>query len=67
MNAKPLSSLARLLFILLALLLSGCVWLRLLEIKNQLAEFDDNVRIEVANRHFIVHLLRPVLLSQDFT
>lgn len=67
MNAKPLSSLARLLFILLALLLSGCVWLRLLEIKNQLAEFDDNVRIEVANRHFIVHLLRPVLLSEDFT
>ena len=56
----------RLLLVLLLITLSGCVWLRLLEIKNQLADFDDNVRIEVANKHFIVHLLKPVLRSDDF-
>lgn len=49
-----------------ALLLSGCVWLRLLDLKGQLAEFDQNVRVEVANQHFILHLLHPVLLSEDF-
>ena len=47
-------------------LLTGCVWLRLLEIKNQLADFDDNLRVEVVDKHFILHLLKPVLLSEDF-
>ncbi len=59
-------SLSRLLFLVMAVTLSGCVWLRLLEIKNQLADFDENVRVEVADRHFILHLLDPVLLSEDF-
>ena len=62
-NAPPLS---RLLLLAMMLMLSGCVWLRLLEIKNQLADFDENVRIEVADQHFIVHLLKPVLFSDDF-
>lgn len=57
--------------VLLALLvaagLSGCVWLRLLELKNQLADFDRHIRVEVADRHFILNLLHPVLLSEDFT
>lgn len=52
--------------IVMLLTLSGCVWLRLLEIKNQLADFDDNVRVEVADQHFILHLLNPVLYSDDF-
>jgi len=54
------------LLIVLALTLVGCVWLRLLEIKNQLAEFDTYARTEVAERHFILHLLEPALLSEDF-
>ena len=57
---------ARVLVLLMAVMLSGCVWLRLLEIKNQLSDFDHYVRTEVANQHFIVHLLKPVLLSEDF-
>ena len=48
------------------LLLAGCVWLRLLEIKNQLSDFEENFRVEVADQHFIVHFLDPVLLSEDF-
>ena len=59
-------ALPRLLLVFLLLTLSGCVWLRLLEIKNQLADFDENIRIEVADKHFIVHLLKPVLRSDDF-
>lgn len=51
---------------LLAILLTGCVWFRLLEIKNQLADFDENIRVEVVDKHFIVHFKEPVLLSEDF-
>ncbi|NBS15704.1 MAG: hypothetical protein EBS79_02140 [Gammaproteobacteria bacterium] len=57
---------ARLVLIFMALTLTGCVWLRLLQIKNQLADFDENFRIEVADKHFILHLVDPVLLSADF-
>lgn len=57
---------SRLLLFLMSIFLTGCVWFRLLDIKNQLAEFDENVRIEVADKHFILHLLKPVLLSEDF-
>ena len=57
---------SRLVLILIALTLTGCVWLRLLQIKNQLADFDENFRIEVADKHFILHLVDPVLLSADF-
>lgn len=46
--------------------LAGCVWFRLLEIKNQLADFDENIRVEVVERHFILKFLNPVLLSDDF-
>ena len=66
MKHPKFSSLPRVLLLAVVLMLSGCVWLRLLEIKNQLADFDENVRIEVADRHFIVHLLKPVLFSDDF-
>lgn len=52
--------------LLLILGLSGCVWLRLLELKSQLADFDHHVRVEVADRHFILHLLKPVVTSEDF-
>ncbi|MGZ8242300.1 hypothetical protein [Methylomagnum sp.] len=61
---KPRPALFLTLF--LALSLSGCVWLRLLEIKGQLADFDNHVRVEVADRHFILHLHHPVLTSEDF-
>ncbi|CAL1238885.1 hypothetical protein [Candidatus Methylocalor cossyra] len=50
----------------LAFGLAGCVWLRLLEVKNQLAEFDQNLRVQVVHDYFIVHFLHPVLLSDDF-
>lgn len=52
--------------LLLAVILTGCVWFRLLEIKNQLADFDENIRIEVVEKHFIVHFNKPTLLSEDF-
>lgn len=44
----------------------GCVWLRLLEIKNQLADFDVSMGTEVRDSHFILHFRKPVLLSEDF-
>lgn len=56
----------RSLILAVMLLLAGCVWLRLLEIKNQLSAFEENFRVEVTEQHFIVHFLDPVLLSDDF-
>lgn len=55
------------LVLLLVLLCSlvGCVYLRLLEVKNQLARFDENFRVD-ASDHFVLHFLHPVLLSDDF-
>lgn len=63
LRLRPLPWLA----LLLAFSLSGCVWLRLLELKNQLTQFDRHFRVEVADQHFILHLRDPVLLSEDFT
>lgn len=63
---QMLFSARRALILFLAVTLSGCVWFRLLEIKNQLADFDENIRIEVVEKHFIVHFREPVLLSEDF-
>lgn len=63
---RPTPSWRGWLLLILAAALTGCVWLRLLEIKNQLADFDEHVRVEVKDRHFILHLLHPVLLSEDF-
>lgn len=60
---RPLPWLA----LLIATALSGCVWLRLLEIKSQLTEFDQYFQVEVADQHFILNLRKPVLLSEDFT
>jgi hypothetical protein len=51
---------------LLAAGLSGCVYLRLLELKGQFAEFDRHFRVE-NGEHFIVHFLHPVLYRDDFT
>lgn len=58
--------LSRFFLLFLAAGLAGCVWLRLLEIKGQLADFDEHMRVRVADRHFIVNLLHPVLTSEDF-
>jgi len=63
---NPVFAAKRSLILLLAVFLTGCVWFRLLEIKNQLADFDENIRIEVLDKHFIVHFKDPVLLSEDF-
>lgn len=55
-------------FIVLALLfftLSACVWLRLLEVKNQLQNFDENFSAE-ASDHFTLVFKNPVLLNDDF-
>ncbi len=43
---------------------SGCVYLRLLEFQNQLAQFDQFFRVEVDGR-FILHILEPKITSQD--
>lgn len=58
--------LGRLALVFFLLFLGGCVWLRLLEIKNQLADFDEYVRVEVKDQHFILNFSKPVLLSEDF-
>jgi hypothetical protein len=55
-----------LLLSVLLLALSGCVYLRLLEAKNQLADFDRNFRVGIDDGHFHLDFLNPVLLSEDF-
>ncbi len=45
--------------------LSGCVWLRLLELKNQLSDFEENFATEVSD-HFTLIFKHPVLLNDDF-
>lgn len=60
---RTLSRVTLLLFLMLTL--AGCIWLRLLETKNQLANFDDHFKVETTD-HFKLHFLHPVLLSQDF-
>ncbi len=58
--------LPRLLFVFLLLsCLGGCVWLRLLELKNQLANFDENFATEVSD-HFTLVFRHPMLLNDDF-
>jgi hypothetical protein len=47
-----------------ALLLTGCIWLRLLELKNQLAEFDRFVKVD-ERQGLTLHFVKPVVLSQD--
>lgn len=46
------------------LLLGGCVYLRLLEVKNQLAKFDDFFSVEVTDS-FTLHLKDPVIYDSD--
>jgi hypothetical protein len=60
---KALSRLVLALLLLTAL--SGCVWLRLLDLKNQLARFDENFATEVSD-HFTLNFKHPVLLAEDF-
>ena len=60
---KRLSRLFMLLLLLISL--SACVWLRLLELKNQLAKFDENFATE-ASDHFTLVFKHPVLLNDDF-
>ena len=55
-------------FILLLLMfsLSGCVYLRLLEFKNQFSSFDTLFKVETHD-HFILHMNEPVLKRGDLT
>ena len=70
-NVPPMkaqkTSLLSLLFLVLIFTLSGCVYLRLLEVKNQLADFDHHFRVELSGGHFILHFLHPILFKEDFT
>jgi hypothetical protein len=50
----------------IALLLSGCVYLRLLETQMQIADFDLHFHVSAAE-HFTLHFHTPTLLSGDFT
>jgi hypothetical protein len=45
--------------------LAGCVWMRLLQLKYQLADFDENFSTEVSD-HFTLVFKHPVLLNDDF-
>lgn len=51
--------------LLLVYCLSACVYLRLLALKNQLKEFDENFATE-ASDHFTLVFKHPVLLGKDF-
>lgn len=51
--------------LLLATALSGCVWLRMLELKSQLSHFDENFKV-TAGQHFTLNFLHPVLYSDDY-
>jgi len=55
----------RTLLLLLVLLLSGCVWLRVLEMKSQMKRFDEHFRIENSPQ-FKLHFLHPVLYDDDY-
>jgi hypothetical protein len=57
--------LAALGLVALALLLSGCVYLRLLEFKRQLADFDRHFTLHTDNGLRLV-CLTPVVLAEDF-
>lgn len=46
-------------------LLSGCVWLRLLDTQRQISEFDRHFHVE-SGEHFVLHFLHPKLYSEDF-
>ena len=48
----------------LALLLTGCVWLRLLAFKEQLADLDRYVKVDDRNG-LAFHFLEPVLYADD--
>lgn len=52
------------LLIMISATLSGCVYWRLLKMKNQLREFDQHVRVETENG-LLLEFLKPVLLEED--
>lgn len=49
----------------LAITLSSCVWLHVLELKNQLTDFEKNFTITVTD-HFVVGFLDPALYAEDY-
>jgi len=54
-----------LILLLLVYSLAGCVWFRLLQLKQQLAKFDENFVTESSD-HFTLVFKHPVLLNEDF-
>ena len=54
-----------LILLLLVHSLTACVWLRLLQLKHQLEQFDENFATEVSD-HFTLIFKHPVLLNDDF-
>ena len=49
----------------LALGVSGCVWLRMLELKSQLSRFDENFKTSTSDS-FALQFLHPVLYNDDY-
>ncbi len=47
--------------------LAGCVYLRLLEFKNQLDDFDQNFATHVEDSHFVLFFKDPMLYEKDIT
>lgn len=66
MNPCRLLSIRYVLILLLLSTLTACVYSRLLEVKNQLAEFDDNFGVKVESGHFVLDFKHPVLYDSDF-
>jgi hypothetical protein len=66
--SRPLSHPARLvwftLLVTVAFFLSGCIYLRLLQVKNQLRDFDQYFKVDTG-KGVQIELLKPVLLGDD--
>jgi hypothetical protein len=53
-------------FLSVALFLNGCILERILRVKNQLCDFEENFQIEISEG-FHVFLREPVMLDEDIT
>jgi hypothetical protein len=61
---RPARAAVALAAVVLALLLSGCVYLRLLQLKHQLGDFDRNFAVQT-REGLRLECLQPVLLADD--
>lgn len=64
---KTRKSITAIVVFALILPLSGCVWLRLLELKSQLGEFDKNFASKVDENGYTLSFKQPVIFAEDLS